>query len=109
MSEQRLQPVELDLDRHRNLRIAWADGLTAELPLAQLRKQCPCAECRAAREERARNPLAVMRRVDDEREMVTAASAELVGHYALRIRWQDGHDTGIYEFRLLRTLCEQIS
>lgn len=36
--------------------------------------------------------------------MVTAAGAELVGNYGLRIRWNDGHDLGIYDFEYLRSL-----
>jgi len=32
---------------------------------------------------------------------------EAVGHYALRIRFSDGHDTGIYTWRYLRELGEQ--
>jgi DUF971 family protein len=38
--------------------------------------------------------------------MATIASAELVGNYAVRVRWADGHDTGIYDFALLRALGE---
>ena len=30
---------------------------------------------------------------------------EGVGNYALAPTWQDGHNTGIYSFRLLRGLC----
>ena len=30
---------------------------------------------------------------------------ELVGNYALAPTWADGHNTGIYSFRLLRRLC----
>ena len=36
--------------------------------------------------------------------MVTVDEAELVGRYALRIRWKDGHDSGVYDFALLRSL-----
>jgi DUF971 family protein len=28
-----------------------------------------------------------------------------VGNYALQLTWGDGHATGIYSFRYLRTLC----
>ena len=28
-----------------------------------------------------------------------------VGNYAVSFTWQDGHNTGIYSFRLLRQLC----
>lgn len=31
--------------------------------------------------------------------------AELVGNYAIRLRWTDGHDTGIYAFTILRAAC----
>jgi DUF971 family protein len=36
---------------------------------------------------------------------VQPMSLELVGSYGLRIRWSDGHDTGIYTFELLRKCC----
>ena len=35
-----------------------------------------------------------------------AESASLAGRYALRIVWADGHDTGIYDFPLLRRLSD---
>jgi DUF971 family protein len=31
---------------------------------------------------------------------------QVVGRYALQLFWRDGHDTGIYSFELLRSLCE---
>jgi DUF971 family protein len=34
---------------------------------------------------------------------------EQVGNYALGLTWADGHSTGIYSFRLLRTLGELIA
>ena len=30
---------------------------------------------------------------------------EAVGNYAISLTWQDGHNTGIYPYRLLRRLC----
>lgn len=102
----RFRPTDLDLDRSKSLTVTWADGLSRTLPLTLVRQNCPCAECRAAREERAANPLAIVPGVVREADMVVALAAELVGQYALRIRWRDGHDTGIYDFRLLRSLCE---
>ena len=38
-------------------------------------------------------------------EPITALSAELVGNYALKIEWSDGHGTGIYSFEYLRDIC----
>ena len=44
--------------------------------------------------------------VSDE---LTINDIAIVGRYALNFRWSDGHETGIYSFRLLRELCEQNS
>lgn len=100
------RPAAFDLERTRGLRVRWSDGLEAEIPLPRLRQACPCATCRSAREEAQRNPLRVITGVASEEERTTASGAELVGRYALRIRWNDGHDTGIYDFLLLRQLTE---
>jgi DUF971 family protein len=102
-------PLEFDLDRSRGLRIRWADGLESEIPLAVLRRACPCATCRAEREAAEHNPLRVVPRMASPDDQVVVREAELAGSYALRIRWADGHDTGIYEFRMLRMLAEQVS
>jgi len=97
-------PLELELDRSRHLRVTWGDRHESVIPLAVLRKNCPCASCRSLREERERNPLAILSHAGDPAAMCTATSAELVGTYALRIDWADGHNTGIFYFRLLRSL-----
>lgn len=97
-------PVGIDLDRSTRLRIDWDDGHKSEYPLSDLRRACPCAVCRAEREERNKTQLVVItpRPVAD---MVTVRTAELVGNYAIRLVWNDGHDTGIYDYRLLRSVC----
>lgn len=101
-----LVPTDIDLDRRRHLKITWDDGLDSVIPLRQVRLACPCATCRAGREARAKNPLAVIQPQGSVEDQVTAASAALVGHYALRIIWNDGHDAGIYDFATLRGLSE---
>ncbi len=97
-------PVQFDLDRSRSLRIVWTDGLEQEISLTALRRACPCATCRAEREQAGRNPLRVLPLRGDLADMVQVAEAELVGNYALRVVWRDGHSTGIYDFGLLRSL-----
>jgi DUF971 family protein len=95
----------LDLDRQRALRIRWADEHISVFPLAELRRACPCAACRTARQqERTAVGLPVVPAGPAAEDMVKAESAELVGNYALRIRWRDGHDVGIYDFSMLRAL-----
>lgn len=56
---------------------------------------------RELRREMARNPLTVLPGGPTE---VQAVDAELVGNYAIRIRFNDGHDTGIYSWAYLRSI-----
>jgi DUF971 family protein len=86
----------------QQLSIDWLDGSHSEFSFAALRSRCPCATCRAEREQQGDNPLRVLK-VDPGSVRVT--HAELVGKYAIRFLWSDGHDTGIYDFRLLRELA----
>ena len=74
------------------------------LPVALLRKMSPSAETKKLREEMASNPLAVL--PSSGGGELRAESAELVGNYALRIRFSDGHDTGIYTWDYLLHLVE---
>lgn len=98
------EPVEVELDRARELRIRWADGHLSVLPLPLLRSSCPCATCRGDREQPAKGAQPGVQSPAAQREMAMAETAELVGQYALRVIWKDGHDTGIYDYELLRSL-----
>lgn len=98
------RPVHLDLEREKGLTVHWADGSKSFYPVPYLRRMSPSAEARELREEMARNPLAVMPASGGGSGPLRAESAELVGHYALRIRFSDGHDTGIYSWRYLREI-----
>lgn len=97
------RPVRIDLDRERGLEIGWDDGRTSFYPVAHLRRSSPSADARALREEMARNPLTVLP-VGRTSGPLTALGAELVGNYAIRIRFSDGHSTGIYSWRYLRSI-----
>jgi DUF971 family protein len=48
--------------------------------------------------------LRVLQRPVSVEQQRTIVDAELVGRYALLIRWSDGHDTGIFDYELLRSL-----
>lgn len=101
-------PVELDLDRTSGLRIRWTDALDTVIPLVELRRACPCASCRSEREQQAPGRLRVLAAPARESDALRVEHAELAGRYALRVTWADGHDTGIYDFGLLRELGERI-
>ena len=82
------------------LRVAWAAvGHEVLYPARELRLACRCAACV---EEMSGRPLLDPASVAPD---IRPASVALVGGYGLRIRWSDGHDTGIYTFEQLRAAC----
>lgn len=97
-------PTRIDLKKDRGLTVEWADGTSSYYSLAYLRRMSPSAEARALRDELARNPLAVLPASGGRDQPLTAEAAELVGQYAIRIRFSDGHDTGIYSWQYLREI-----
>jgi DUF971 family protein len=63
----------------------------------------PSAEMRQLREEQAKNPLTVLPASAAKAASgpLTALGAEMVGNYAIKILFSDGHDTGIYSWGYL--------
>jgi len=99
-----LRPAHLELDRQRGLTVTWADGRKSFYPIEHLRQMSPSAEARELRTQMAKNPLAILPASVANSGPVTALGADLVGNYALRIRFSDGHDTGIYSWQYLREI-----
>lgn len=97
-------PKKMDLKKDRGLTIQWADGSTSYYSIAYLRKYSPSADARQLREEMKRNPLTVLPANFGQGGPLTAVGAELVGNYAIRITFSDGHDTGIYSWDYLREI-----
>lgn len=86
-----------------DLYLLWKDGMEVRLSFFALRDACPCALCvNELTGEKMLNSA-------DIRQDIQPSRSEYVGNYALRFYWNDGHDSGIYNFRLLRELCEQSS
>lgn len=80
----------------RALEIEWSDGHVSRFSTAELRGFCPCARCvNEVTGVRMHDPASVP-------ADLTHTDVRLVGHYALALRFSDGHDTGIYPFRFLR-------
>jgi ATP-binding protein involved in chromosome partitioning len=92
-------PTEIRRVEDREVHVAWADGHRTVYTNRQLRETCPCAACvNELTGERMLDPRTV-------RPDIRAEEIGLVGRYAVKIRWSDGHATGIYTFRSLRAGC----
>ena len=83
-------------NRSRLLELSFEDGQTFKLPYEFLRVYSPSAEVRG--HGPGQETLQVGKRD------VTITEVEPVGHYAIRPRFSDGHDTGIYSWDLLYDL-----
>jgi ATP-binding protein involved in chromosome partitioning len=83
----------------RHLHIEWTDGKVDNFDVVALRKACPCALCV---DERTGAKLLDPKSVSD---LVRPEKIESVGRYAMNIRFNDGHRTGIYTFDFLRKLA----
>lgn len=97
-------PQHLDLDRAAGLTVRWRDGHISFYPIAHLRRMSPSADSRQLRSDLASNPLTVLPNRPATTEPLRAIDAELVGNYALRIRFSDGHATGLFTWDYLRAI-----
>lgn len=92
------------------VQIDWKDGHFSSWTFAWLRYACPCALCNEEREQTGRaigvtkpkqgGPL-VLYEAQPRPVEVTP-----VGKYALRFKWNDGHESGIYSWDYLRRVCQ---
>lgn len=82
--------------RSRLLEITWADGTVHELPCELLRVHSPSAEVRGHGDGQ--------RILQTGKKHVNLSGVEAVGNYAVRLVFDDGHDTGLYTWEFLRDL-----
>jgi DUF971 family protein len=93
-------PTELRLKRaERLLDVAYADGARFALPAEYLRVESPSAEVQG------HGP--GQRVILGGRRHVGIMRLEPVGNYAVRIIFDDLHDSGIFSWAYLRTLGEE--
>ncbi len=92
-------PVEIVGLLRSTITLTWEDEHRTVYPARELRLRCRCASCI---EEMTGQPLLDPKTVP---ENVRARAINLVGQYAISVDWSDGHNTGIYNFRMLRENC----
>jgi DUF971 family protein len=87
--------------KRRQIAIEWSDGHQSSYDWELLRWNCPCASCSGEFGQ----PGTLQFTTELTPDQTTMVDLREVGNYALLPVWQDGHDTGIYSFDLLRRLC----
>ena len=91
-------PTEVRLRKQaRCLTLAYADGQVFDLPFEFLRVYSPSAEVKG------HGPGQEV--LQTGKEAVMVAAIEPVGHYAVRLTFDDGHDTGLYTWKYLYKLA----
>ena len=90
--------------------IDWKDGHRSEWSFAWLRNACPCATCHEEREKSGRKPGEAKPKAQTLLPMYEApvrpVEVTLAGKYAVKFKWTDGHESGIYSWEYLRRVCQ---
>jgi DUF971 family protein len=105
-------PEHIAVSKSKGIEIDWKDGHHSSYGVEYLRDWCPCATCTGAhgtaprpktnetpKSAGATNPFQMYK------PKTKMLGVEPVGQYAMRIQWNDGHNTGIYSYDHLRRIC----
>lgn len=99
MTQSAIKPTDIKLhQKSRVLEVAFEDGKQFELPCEYLRCFSPSAEVRG------HGPGQETLQVGKENVNITGI--EPVGNYAVVLKFDDGHDSGIYSWETLYELGE---
>ena len=103
--------VRVDKSGGTGMQIDWKDGHTSAWNFAWLRVACPCATCHDALEADGRAPGVAKAKPASLLPMFEApprpTDVTPVGKYALRFKWNDRHETGLYSWTYLRNVCDR--
>ena len=92
-------PANIRVHREdRVLELMWTDSDVSRLPFRAVRQNCRCAVC--VDEFTGRQIL----NPDSVPADLGLDEISLCGNYALRIRWSDQHDSGLFTWNHLRSI-----
>ena len=78
--------------------LEWSDGLSYRIPFRALRQLCPCASCVSETTgQRVLDPDSVL-------ADIRPTGVDYAGSYALKITWNDTHDTGLFTWEYLNEI-----
>jgi len=83
----------------KTLNLEFYDNYKANISAELLRVESPSAEVQGHSSKNKSTPL--------NKKNITITQIERVGNYAIRIIFDDGHDTGIYSWSYLREISEK--
>lgn len=90
-------PTDITASEHgRLLEVSYDDGVVVRLTAEKLRVESPSAEVQG-------HSLAQRKQVTGKQN-VAIIGIEPVGNYAVKLVFDDGHDTGLYTWTYLREL-----
>ena len=82
--------------------VVWDGGSTDYISTQLLREHCPCAFCSGEKDvfgKVYRGPKQSL-----SKEALKISSFSFIGHYGIKIVWQDNHSDGIFTFGLFKKL-----
>lgn len=87
-------PTEIRLDKDKkNLHVSFEDGAKVTIPAELLRVESPSAEVQGHGAGQKTTPA--------KKGNVSISKLDPVGNYAVRITFDDGHDTGLFTWDIL--------
>jgi DUF971 family protein len=91
---------------HQNeqvLEVVWSEGRVDRVPYHRLRAECPCASCKDEwTGARILDPATI-------RADIKIEGMEMIGNYAIRLVWNDGHSSGLYTWETLSRIGAELS
>lgn len=93
-------PKDINISPDQKLSITWNDMHKSIFTLHELRASCPCAACI--------DEWTGVKKLDPQSipENISLLEFIPVGRYAVNFSWSDGHNSGVYPYKMLRKICE---
>lgn len=99
-------PLKINLKKQESLTIIWDDGKEYNYPLKFLRDESPDAGNKG--ETILWKHYAPPPQGPDKPGKYEIENIEMIGNYAINIKWKDGYNHGIYSFNLLEQWGEYL-
>lgn len=100
------RPKEIIEFSDTSICIVWDDDHQSIYLNEELRQSCPCARCNDLKKP-VKGKISFKHSIPIKvnHSDIKPRTIESIGHYAIRFKWSDGHETGIYTFEFLRQIC----